>query len=565
MLRLIPILCTTFIQLITSTVHATQRPPREYRSMNVGRLWTAVSNFGTYGDPMDWLPTFHWPGSDLSVYYLFEGRLWIGAEINDTQLVSHADYGAYEWSPSEGSTFDVIEGDSAIGTRDIVCTFDDWNTTCNDKPLGLQVHQRVMGWSDPEFCDFIIVQHDITYYKEHAYYPEDSLNIYVAILFDADVGGEVSPNCHIDDLVSYDGDTRGEWTATYHPHLHEVVPYPYDYVTIHPDGTIDTLPDGIWDQLLVWGDEPDELVWNGSQMVNDTLHIWRNFSYMYDGDNPARPGDDEGEPCEDEPYEGHLLAPGYIWVAFLYTPPCMYDSVWVDEHGLECRLPRPRSHTWWNWENDPGTDADKFAYMTCTHPFCEYPPGSGEYHCFMQHPFIRDADVFDYRFLLTYGPFRIRDHETLTIVWAAGVGYGLDGGYGESPFFNSQWYPGARYLVGRALKLYYKGATHSDPIHPSSPYEDIHYGRLIGVTERRTHMLQLQVYPTIGMDVFEIHYCTPSIRGLAIYDLTGRRLHNVAVQHTGTYMWRVPEGLHAGVYFIRLEGTNLVRKIIVLR
>jgi len=85
------------------------------------------------------------------------------------------------------------------------------------------------------------------------------------------------------------------------------------------------------------------------------------------------------------------------------------------------------------------------------------------------------------------------------------------------------------------------------------------------VTEGRTHMLQLQVYPTIGMDVFEIHYCTPSVRGLAIYDLTGRRLHNIAVQHTGTYVWRVPEGLHPGVYFIRLEGTNLVRKIIVLR
>lgn len=76
-----------------------QRPPKEYKLMNVGRLWTVVSNFGNYGDPTSELPTFDWPGG-TGVYYMWEGRLWIGAMVQGTPLVSHADYGAYEWDPS---------------------------------------------------------------------------------------------------------------------------------------------------------------------------------------------------------------------------------------------------------------------------------------------------------------------------------------------------------------------------------------------------------------------------------------------------------------------------------
>ena len=526
-----------------------QRPPKEYKLMSVGRLWTVVSNFGNYGDPTSELPTFDWPGG-TGVYYQWEGRLWIGAMVKGTPLVSHADYGAYEWYPSEGSTFEVLEGKNAISMRDLVCTFDDWNLECNEKPLGLQVHQRVMGWSIEEFCDFIIVQMDITYYKEHAYFKEDSLDIYVGIVFDSDVGGRISPDCHLDDLVGFDGDTRGEWTEAFYPVLHKIVPYPYDYVTINPDGTVTDEPDGIWDQLLIWGDERDEKVWNGVEMVRDTLYIWRNFSYIYDGDNPRRPGDDEGEPND----EGHLQVPGYIWGAFLYTPPCPYDSVWIDENGLECRMPRPRSHTWWNWENDPGTDADKFAYMVCKHPFCEYPSGSGDYHCFMQHPFVWGADEFDYRFFLTYGPFRIRDGETITVVWAGGVGYGLNGGYGEPPIFEEgKWYPGARYGVERALKAYYMGAEHSDPVHPSSPYEDKHY--TIPVPPMVPY-LQYSADPARGCVVLawsDIAETTPDLKD-GEYDFAGYVIYRAAYKPTG---WQPIIGYYDSTFFAMVASDTV--------
>jgi len=55
----------------------------DYKVHTIGQLWSAVSNFGNYGDPNSTntgRPSYDWPGGTHN-YYLWEGRLWIGAKI----------------------------------------------------------------------------------------------------------------------------------------------------------------------------------------------------------------------------------------------------------------------------------------------------------------------------------------------------------------------------------------------------------------------------------------------------------------------------------------------------
>jgi len=72
----------------TSLSSKGRRPEISYRVHKIGRVWSAVSNFGSYGDPSSELPSYDWPGG-TGVYYLWEGRLWIGAELKGCYYVSH--------------------------------------------------------------------------------------------------------------------------------------------------------------------------------------------------------------------------------------------------------------------------------------------------------------------------------------------------------------------------------------------------------------------------------------------------------------------------------------------
>ncbi|HID92737.1 MAG TPA: T9SS type A sorting domain-containing protein [bacterium (Candidatus Stahlbacteria)] len=432
-----------------------ERPTEGVKVHTIGRVWSAVSNFGTYGDPTWVLPGYDWPGG-TGVFYLWEGRLWIGATVDGKYYVSHADYGNYELAPS-------VDGDWIIkkpgkSMHDIECKYDDWYDLRNDKArqLGLKIIQRAMAWSIDGYNDFIAYEYKITYNADNSFHKKDTLkDVYVAWIFDDDSGGRISARSWLDDLTSYDGWTNGEWDRAYPEDT-----YPYDKVTLNPDGTIIPEPDGIWDQITIFGDDPEERTIHG-----ETLYLWRNISYCYDGEDPQKPGDDEGE---------FGRAPGYLGGRVLYAPPSTNDSVWVDEYGDTCRMIRPYSHQWWNWANDPPTDDDKYLYMIGKHPFSRDKR-------FMGHPFDWGADVFDYRFMHTYGPYKIANHDTLEFVFAGLMGFGLNGGYGygkgaeEGIFEEGKWYPGIRYTADQALKAYYMGSTHSDPAHPSSPSEDIHW------------------------------------------------------------------------------------------
>ncbi|MEO0302086.1 MAG: T9SS type A sorting domain-containing protein, partial [candidate division WOR-3 bacterium] len=176
------------------------------------------------------------------------------------------------------------------------------------------------------------------------------------------------------------------------------------------------------------------------------------MSYIYDGDDPAVPGNDEGE--------GGKSA-GYCFGAFIYAPPSVSDSIWID-NGDTCRIVRPFSHQWWNWESDPGTDLDRYRYMKGKHP-------ATQGYRYAPHPYDLNASEFDYRFLNTVGPYTLRSGDTLKFVWIAGVGQGLDGGIDN--YWGRGWIRGARQTLEWAYRAYYAGNP-GDPAHPTAPKFD---------------------------------------------------------------------------------------------
>ncbi len=426
----------------------------DFKAHTTGSVWTVESNYGVFGDPnadQTGNPSFDWPGG-LGYYYQWEGRLWIGAKVGENIYVSHADYGSYEFSPSE----DPAENCGWItlpykkSQQDIVSIYQDYEGYySNSYKLGLKVIQKAYQWSVKPFDQFIGYELYIVYNKSKfnitgVTAPTILKNVFVSICFDADNCDYDETNPHIDDMVSFDGDTRGEWTNFAY------CPSPTDNYTILSDTTLEE-PDGVPDQYQIWGDDPDEtLLTPGTK-----YYIPRNMSYIYDDDDPTTPENDktEGGGCA-----------GYIFGRLIYAPPAKFD--WYDVYGAGSRVPTVYSHQWWNWNNDPGTDENKYQYMSATHDM-----SLGYY--FMPIPYDVNAATFDYRFLLTSGPFQIADGETLKLVFAAGVGYGLNGG--EDIKFGNGYVLGARQVADAAMMAYYMGSQNSDPAHPSAPDEDVHW------------------------------------------------------------------------------------------
>ena len=480
----------------------------DYKVHTIGQLWSAVSNFGNYGDPNSTntgRPSYDWPGGTHN-YYLWEGRLWIGAKIGSEIRVSHADYGDYEWHPSP-DVYPTGWGYIGSGTsmKDINACFDDY---ADDKAMGLRVFQKAMAWSVDKYNSFIAYEYKVVYNKnDFAGTPPDVLtNVYVSWVFDADVCNADPTDCHIDDLVSFDGYVAGEWKNFTYTKI------PTDTLIVLAD-TVMKGSDSIPDQYTLWGDDPDERILvdiNGEKymhslganditlsdgtpvtahpiyrmcqyttassdtdtfrlIVGDTLTygtnsqivhaevVPRNMSYIFDGDNPAVPGNDQGE---------YGACAGYIFGRLVYAPPSIADTSYVDANGDSVRIVRPYSHQWWNWESDPSTDVQKYEYMNGTHP-------DNFGYRFMPHPFDVGAPTFDYRFMITAGPYNLADGDTLRFVYVGGVGQGLNGG--EDTYWGRGYLRGARQIADYALQAYYKGATHSDPYHPSTPEGDNHW------------------------------------------------------------------------------------------
>ena len=109
-----------------------------------------------------------------------------------------------------------------------------------------------------------------------------------------------------------------------------------------------------------------------------------NISYMYDGNDPERAGDDTGESG---------IAAGYLFAALVNSP--------MSKTGVE---DAPASHIYWTIDNAIVDDETKYQRLS-----------SGSYAGLTPRP-------YDYRFLQSAGPYDMAPGDRLRLVWAMGVG-----------------------------------------------------------------------------------------------------------------------------------------------
>ncbi|MCB2213103.1 T9SS type A sorting domain-containing protein [bacterium] len=112
------------------------------------------------------------------------------------------------------------------------------------------------------------------------------------------------------------------------------------------------------------------------------------IAYMWDSDDPQTPWDDTGE---------FGWIPGYAGIKLLDGPT------------------ETAAFQWWDWDGDPATDLEKFQYMAGIHP--------GSNGAFKAEP----DTVWDYRVLITTGPFTLMPGESVDLAMTYAVGYGFDG------------------------------------------------------------------------------------------------------------------------------------------
>ena len=436
--------------LQNSTVVNMDRPHMEAKVHNIGTLWNTVTNFGSYGEADQATPSMEWPAGS-GCHYLWIGGLWIGATVGIDTFVSHAEYGNYEWLPSEGSTFEFGAGKS---TLDSYVKYDDLDEMAGHNPLGIKVHQRGLSWNANDFDDFIAYEYEIINVGNQVLD-----NAYVGWIYDCDVGAGIdASNPHMDDLVDFDGWHSSEY-SDWHGVSPNLITTDGEYVDIveNIDKNGNGLLDGYDEYGVPFGDPysprydpskinpdgyPDE--WQVFVRENgDTLLIPRNMSYMYDSDDPETPEEDTGE-LGATPTD----VTGYIGGRLIYAPITLYNETQDDT------LLRPFAHQWWDHDSDPGGDREKFWFLAGIHPIF-----SGMK--FLRNPLDIESPVFDYRFFTSTGPYNnFIPGDTLRIVYVAAVGKGLRD---------------LRKNMDNAMIAYYSGSHLSDPANPSDPVADRHW------------------------------------------------------------------------------------------
>ncbi len=514
--------------------------------LRMGDVWDYTTNFGCMGgEASSGYLGYSWPGSsDFNNYYLWLSYIWVGADVNGEYYVTAHDYVEPEWYPGE------ISGGIRGNALQLTSTFNDFAScnfnNCNGRHLGVEATLRALSWDDPVLENAIAWEMDLTFHPDECDIEGvgDCLeNVYIGFVFDADVSGIDWTDPHLDDLVDYDG-WDGDDSET------DLV----DEITLNPDGTYEPVPDGVPDEFTVFGDEPDEHTLNG-----DTLIVSRNACYIYDADNPDTPEDDAGE---------NGYSAGYIGLSLIYAPETPSDSIWVEE-GETLRMVLPHATAWWNWEMDPPDDEEMYRYL------------EGTSHCmggyrFMPNPLSMGAGPFDYRFLLSVGPFTLHAGQRVTVVLGSGVGQGLNGGY-DYVYRNGEWVPGLRHILDYLLKAYYWGSESSDPFHPSSPYEDYHWGAPpLGVEEAigtRTGSW-MTVSPTITNSRIDLKFALPRRADVSVdlYDASGRCVRQLVRdefsegEHRLSFDLNKGGNLPTGVYFLKFESPVLrgVKKLILI-
>lgn len=179
------------VYLICSSVFAQQSFDR--KAVSVGNIGLSVTNVGTIGRPdvrndPQGDPSMEYP-LNSGIEHLFEGGLWIGAQVNGQTAVSTATVDAPSGYTTGGSGFEMTAeiGQSikqrstlpnsehfsfdAISHQDLLMDFSDRNTIVpgtntqiadHNLPLDADIHLETYAWNY-SFADyFVILSYDIT-------------------------------------------------------------------------------------------------------------------------------------------------------------------------------------------------------------------------------------------------------------------------------------------------------------------------------------------------------------------------------------------------------------------
>jgi hypothetical protein len=420
---------------------------------------------------------------------LYDAGLWLGTKIGGEPVVTTYFYNPHvEYLPTSGFSGEIgaviskdIHGNENTKSRsleDSYVVYDDESdhSESSHAPLGLKVAQRGLTWSLPEFDDFIAFEYFIINTGLNGYLED----VYVAYWYDIDVSSSDDSEPHIDDLVDYDG---WDGVSTTSDLLDVVDPFDLDNdgITGYDEWGVPYLkdapqnpnfnpgggePDGFYDEWAVLFDEDgDTLYWQkgvselgriaGEPAILDGellkgYQFPRSVSYIYDGDHPGSSANDYGEREKSPPNEGFLGG------SLIYTsaPKNIVGNVGEEWPFTAKEYMGAFSHQWWNWESDPmDLDGDKMDYMLGQHV-------ASQGKRFLDNPLVLGYPQFDYRFLLTTGPFDIPEGDTVKIVFALTCGKGLEG---------------LRQNSDNAIKAYYSGSQQGTPYNPNSFDEDVHW------------------------------------------------------------------------------------------
>lgn len=480
------------------------------QNQNIGEVWNWISNDGRLGGHLSMnLQGLSWPGNDtINNYYLYRASFIVGAKDNGIICVRNSYLTENEW----GYGLVYYEG-PGVSDWDIIITWHDSLTNTRVPPgkhTGIAVICKSYTWSYEPWNDFIFYEFHLVWNKDQCdipYVGEFLDSVFVGIYYNFDISGAAPPNAIKNTIISFDGYVAHEWPN-----------YPYDSILLLPDSFLN-IKDGIPDQYIVYGDDPLE-----NTLYGNIIFLPRNLSYAFDPDGNSG------------------FSEGYAGYALIYAPPSPADTFWIDSHGKESRIVRVWAHQIWSGENAPGVAEGWYAYMEGRHP-------ATQNYRFAPSPIGLGEEI--YEGLITSGPFKISDKETLRFVWVAGVGQKMNGGYDE--VFGRGWIRGLRQTIDYALTAYYAGSQNSDPHHPSAPNEDIHYKLPPpgNIGEKKI------IIPTIINSSFEIFL--KRWKNIEIIDFTGKRLK----KYRAIGRVRPFKDIKRGIYFLKIGNDKY--KVIVIK
>ncbi len=597
-------------RITCSTEQTDARPPVEFAIHDIGNIGMAISNVGMWSDPWANYPCMEWPSGSFN-NYLWIGDIWsscygdITSSDSTAKYASCSDYGEWELRPSDGYPM-VYETPGSNAPEQSEYGIDDWDVSYNDQPYGLGVFVQNYTWDIQGFDNFLATELTVTHHSEHGN-PGVPLDGFVlSIRGDCDVATADVTECHLDDMVYYDGHaiwcndpdatfeyefTNNDYASTQDAYEYQQNPdnplppgdpenifYHYNYLGVDgiPDNDIDqndvsdhfTILAKVVGSDTLYREDPQSgviLFEEGmplnhfSHTVSDTTYLVvpRNLSYMWDSDSPSSSDDDSGEPLLS------VVCNGFVGWRLL--------DVWVDKAGGGIERPSdvygypiPISHQWWNWESDPTTDEEKYefmwgknpdlnglysgpAYMSAwvgnpNTPEATTPQNPGPFPFVFDSPIHLNYPVFDYRFLQSIGPLELEDGDTLHVMGGWVAGRGLDGLRMNADLLLDAYYRDS--IWGQGL-----GIESTEPV----PGNDI--------------LVSPNPMTSGGMVNFTLG--EPGRAVITIYDISGRSVATVLNSEMSAGNHSVSlntSGMGSGVYFARIltGSSSAVGRFVVL-